>query len=365
MTEDFLRLPLRLHREDPKWVAPLTSDMRRFVNPRRNPYFREAQIDHFVARDARGRTVGRISASVDPAHVERFGRHGYFGWFESVDDPEVADALLDTAGTWVRERDMVRLTGPHSYCSTQEFGLLTGGFDSRPAAFQSHNPPYYLDLLSAAGFTPDFRTDTFSYFADRDADQLARLVRRGAAVVGQQGLRVRSLEPARWEREIDLIHDLLSASFATNHDMVPMSRAVLGFQTDEIRPFLDPRLVRFVELDGEPVGFSMLMADANEVLAATHGRAGPGFLLRYPWLKRRVGAALVLLIGVRPEVAGRGIGRVLAGEIARVGLGEVPPYRAVHTTWVHEHNWQSRAYMGLTDASPARSYAIYGKALTP
>lgn len=170
---------------------------------------------------------------------------------------------------------MTRLTGPHSYCSTQEFGLLTDGFDSRPAAFQSHNPPYYLDLLSAAGFTPDFRTDTFSYFADRDADQLRRLVRRGEAVVAQQGLRVRSLEPARWEREIDLIHELLSASFGANHDMVPMSRAVLGFQTDEIRPFLDPRLVRFVELDGEPVGFSMLMADANEVLAATHGSAGP------------------------------------------------------------------------------------------
>lgn len=339
--------------------------MRRFIDPRRNPYFKEAEAEHFLARDSTGRTVGRISASIDPAHVERFGRHGYFGWFETVDDPDVTDALLQAAARWVRERGMTRLTGPHSYCSTQEFGLQTDGHYSRPAAFQPHNPPYYVRLMADAGLTPDFRMDTFSWFADRDQEQLRRLVRRGDAVVAEHRLRVRSFDPTRWDSEIDLIHELFSSSFSSNHDMVPMSRPVLGYQLAELKPFLDPRLIRFVELEGRPVGVSLLMADANEVLAATHGRAGPGFLLRYPLLKRRIGAAIVLLIGAHPQVAGLGIGRVLAGEIGRVGLGEVTPYRAVHTTWVHEHNWQSRAYMGLTGARPARSYAIYGKALAP
>ncbi|MER6716132.1 MULTISPECIES: hypothetical protein [unclassified Streptomyces] len=365
MMDAFLKLPIRLHRHDRNWIAPLTTDLRKFVDPRRNPYLREAQVEHFIARGAGGRTVGRISAGVDPAHVQRFGRHGYFGWFETVDDEEVAGALLDTAAHWVRERGMTRLTGPHSYCSTQEFGLLTHGHDTRPAAFQPHHPRYYADLLTAAGLEIDFRMDTYSWYADRDGEQLRRLARRGEAMARRHRLRVRCLDPSRWEQEIDLIHELFSASFGNNHDMVPMSREVLGFQTDEIRRFLDPRLTRFVELDGRAVGFSMLMADANEVLAATHGRAGPLFLLRYPFLKRRIGGAIVLMIGVRPEVDGLGIGRVLAGEVGRVGLGEVPPYRAVHTTWVHEHNWQSRAYMALSKAPPARSYGIYGKALSP
>ncbi|MFF3525806.1 hypothetical protein ACFYX5_03950 [Streptomyces rubiginosohelvolus] len=307
--------------------------------------------------------MGRITAGIDPAHVERFGPHGYFGWFESVDDEEVARALLETAARWVAGHGMTRLTGPHSYCSTQEFGLLIDGHDRRPAAFQPHNPQYYADLLASAGLRIDFRMDTYSWHAGRDHEQLSRLVRRGAAMTARHGLRVRPLDPAHWEREIDLVHELMHASFGANHDMVPMSREVLGFQTDQIRPFLDPRLTRFVELDGRAVGFSMLMADANEVLAATNGRAGPAFLLRYPVLKRRIGGAIVLMIGVRPEVEGLGLGRVLAGEIARVGLGEIPPYRSVHTTWVHEHNWQSRAYMALSGARPERSYAIYGKAL--
>ncbi|WP_164420309.1 hypothetical protein [Streptomyces salinarius] len=363
MMDTFLKFPIRLHRRDSNWVAPLTSDLRSFVSPERNPYLREAEAEHFIARDSRGRTVGRVTASIDPAHVQRFGRHGYFGWFETVDDQAVARALLDTAARWVGERGMTRLTGPHSYCSTQEFGMLVAGHGTRPAAFQPHNPQYYADLLTSAGLQIDFRMDTYSWHTDRNHGQLNRLVSRGEAMIARHGLRVRSLDPARWDQEIDLIHELMSASFNANHDMVPMSRKVLGFQTDQIKQFLDPRLTRFVELDGRAVGFSMLMADANEVLAATNGRAGPTFLLRYPFLKRRVHGAVVLMIGVRPEVDGLGIGRVLAGEIGRVGLGGIPPYRAVHTTWVHEHNWQSRAYMALSGARPARSYAIYGKAL--
>ncbi|RMI44803.1 hypothetical protein [Streptomyces triticirhizae] len=364
MVRDFLALPLRLHREDRQWVAPLTSDNRRFMDPRHNPYFAEAEIDHFLARDHAGRTVGRISTTVDPRYVERFGRHGYFGWFECVDDPEVARALLETAERWAGERGMERLTGPHSYCATQEFGLLDAGHDRRPAAFQPHNPPYYRELLEKAGYTREFRVDTFSYRADRDEEQLRRLVRRGERMVAAHDLTVRDLDPTRWESEMDLLHELVTVSFARDRAMVPMSREVLGFQTDQLRPFLDPRLTRIVELDQRPVGFSMLMADANELLATINGRPTPGFLLRYPWLKRRIGAAIVLMIGVRPEVAGLGVGRVLAGEIGRVGLGEVPPYRAVHTTWVHEKNWQSRAYMNLTGAAPARTYGIYGKELS-
>ncbi|MWA14563.1 N-acetyltransferase [Streptomyces sp. BA2] len=333
------------------------------MDPETNPYFSEAEIEHFLATDSGGRTVGRISTTIDPAYVERFGKTGFFGWFETVDDPEVASALLSAAERWLADRGMERVAGPYSYCATQEFGLLVDGFDNQPAVFQPHNPPHYADLLSQAGYLRDFRTDTFSWRADHDADAMSRLARRGEEVSVRLGLRIRDLDPEQWESEIDLVQELLAASFADNHDMVAISKPVLRFQLGELRELIDPRLTRFVEYQGQTVAFSMLAADGNELLKAAGGEVTDAFMERYAELKAGIRGAVVLMIGVRPEHEGLGIGRVLVGEIAKVALGRIGSYRDVHTTWIHEHNWQSRSYMAQTGTDPVRTYAVYGKDL--
>ncbi|MEU9108295.1 hypothetical protein AB0D54_28985 [Streptomyces xanthophaeus] len=363
MVDRFIGFAAHVYEGDDRWVPPLVSDVRRFMDPETNPYFAEAEIEHFLATDGQGRTVGRISASIDPAYVERFGKTGFFGWFECVPDPEAASALLRTAEAWLADRGMERVAGPYSYCATQEFGLLVDGFDRQPAVFQPHNPPYYADLLSRAGYAPDFRTHTFSWLGDRDADTMARLVRRGDQVTEELGLTLRDLDPERWDSEADLIQELLAASFADNHDMVPISKPVLRFQFGELQELIDPRLTRFVEYQGETVAFSVLAADGNELLKEAGGELTEAFMERYPELKAGIRGTVVLMIGVRPQYAGLGIGRVLIGELAKVALGRVAPYRDVHTTWVHEHNWQSRAYMRQAGSEPVRTYAVYGKDL--
>ena len=360
----FLTMPFPLYRECPQWIPPLTYSARRFMNPRHNPYFRQAEIDHFLAVDDAGRAVGRICATVDPDYVARFGKTGFFGWLETVDDPGVAGALLHQAEDWARERGMAALAGPYSYNATQEFGLLVDGHATTPAVFQPHNPGYYADLLRGAGYRISFRTDTYRWTAPDDEPVMRAAVEHADAARRRYRLSVRTADPARWSAELDTAYRLFCASFADNHDMVPMSREMFDFEAAELKPFLDPRLITFVEHAGEPVGFSILIADANEVLAAARGRLSPGFLLRFRRLVRSVRGAVVLMVGALPSAAGMGVGRVLAGEIARVGLGHAGRYRTVHTTWIHEHNWQSRALVRRTGAVPYRRYAVFEKALT-
>jgi hypothetical protein len=363
MTGKFVRMAGRIYANDPHWVSPLTYSARRFMSPRINPYFSEADIDHFVALDSRGVIQGRISTTIDPAYVARHGRVGFFGWFETVHDADVAAGLLEQAEIWARDRGMTRLAGPYSYCSTQEFGLLVDGFDTTPAAFQPHNPPYYADLLASSGYTIGFRTDTYLWTLPGDEAVMREALHRGELAGQRYGLTVRQFDPTRWNAEMGLVYDLFLASFGGSHGMIPMSPPVFDYQAAELKSFLDPRLIRIVLRDGEPIGFSLLMADANEVLAVAHGRLSPGFLLRLPALRRRIQGAVVLMIGARPDAMGLGVGRVLAGEIARVGLGQVGRYRRVHTTWIHQDNWQSRALVKRTGAPPRRSYAVFEKEL--
>lgn len=360
----FLDMPRALYADDPRWIPPLTYSARRFMCPRKNPYFREAEIDHFVASDKGGRALGRISATIDHRYVLRYGPVGFFGWFECIDDERVARALLDRVEQWAAERGMSRLAGPYSYCSTQEFGLLVEGFDTTPAAFQPHNPPYYKDLLERAGYRPSYRTDVYEWSAGANHDELLVAVERGERARQRYGLTVRRMDPRHRDAEMDRIYDLFVASFAENHDVIPMSRPVFDFQAKELEPFLDPELTFFVERGGEPVGFGLLAADANEVLQVADGRVTPGFLLNFKRLTKAITGTVVLMIGARPDVVGAGVGRVLAGVIAEIGLGRVGNYRSVHSTWIHQENWQSRALVAGTGARPRRTYEVLEKELT-
>ena len=102
----FIKLPFRLYRDDPSWVPPLLYLERQRFEPKTNPFLQHAEAQLFLAR-RNGQVVGRISAQVDNEH-NRFHeeRTGFFGFFESEDDPETAQALFGVAEGWLRERGM-------------------------------------------------------------------------------------------------------------------------------------------------------------------------------------------------------------------------------------------------------------------
>ena len=134
-------------------MAPLIFERRHFLNKDKNPYFEHAEAEYFLAeRD--GEPVGRISAQIDQRWDEfQGGNDGMFGFFESENDPEVAEALLDAATGWLRERGRERMLGPMDFTTNDEVGLLIEGYDRAPMILQPWHPPYYKELIEAQGLT--------------------------------------------------------------------------------------------------------------------------------------------------------------------------------------------------------------------
>src|SRR5881392_203339 len=128
----FMRLPWRLYRNEPNWVPPLLMDLRKRLDRERNPFFKHAEAEYFLAwRD--GRAVGRITAHTDQ-HFNQFQRHdwGMFGFFECERDPEAASALLSSAEQWLRARGRDRMVGPMDFTTNDECGVLIEGYDLLP-----------------------------------------------------------------------------------------------------------------------------------------------------------------------------------------------------------------------------------------
>ncbi|MFT9164857.1 MAG: hypothetical protein ABF504_07245, partial [Komagataeibacter saccharivorans] len=123
----FIQLPRHLYAGLPGYVPPLDLTQRDLLTPRKNSFFRNGRAQYFLAMRG-GRAVGRISAQIDPVSMEHYGEPiGFFGAFDAIDDLEVVSALLDAAGTWLRQRGMKTMRGPQTLDSNGEFGLMLEG----------------------------------------------------------------------------------------------------------------------------------------------------------------------------------------------------------------------------------------------
>src|SRR2546429_7049247 len=105
-------------------------DRMKLIDEEKNPFYTHSEAKFFVAeRD--GKIVGRIGAMINHNFNDvQKQQAGFFGFFESVNDDNVARPLFAAAETFLRERGMTVAYGPASPSSNDEYGLLIEGFDS-------------------------------------------------------------------------------------------------------------------------------------------------------------------------------------------------------------------------------------------
>ncbi|MBC7915921.1 MAG: GNAT family N-acetyltransferase, partial [Pyrinomonadaceae bacterium] len=159
--KEFLNLPRKIYQNDPVWVCPLDTDTEKIFNPNKNHFHQHGSIIRWIAKDKSGITVGRIAAFVNEKKAYTFPEPtGGVGFFECINDTEVAIALFDTAQSWLKEKGMEAMDGPINFGENDAFwGLLIEGF-THPSYGMNYNKPYYKELFEAYGFVPSYEQIT-------------------------------------------------------------------------------------------------------------------------------------------------------------------------------------------------------------
>ena len=270
--QEFLRFPWRLYRQDPYWVPPLLPEQRKFLDPRRGPFFEIGEAQYFLAY-RQGEPVGRISAHLNRRHDEFHGAEtGFWGFFEAIQDQEVANALFEAAAAWLRQRGRSRLVGPLNFSIYDEMGLLIEGFDSMPAMFQTHNPPYYADLVASWGFRKAMDWVALK-ITDRKVDVPA-MERRLDDILTKQKVTLAPYNPRELARRAEEVFHLFNEAWSVNWGHVPLSRQQFDHLLHEVKPLLRPELVHML-LDGDKlVGFGIVLPDLNPVVQQLNGSLG-------------------------------------------------------------------------------------------
>jgi GNAT superfamily N-acetyltransferase len=363
----FINLPFDIYRGDPNWVPPIRAEVRKLLDQANHPFYdggAEAERELFIARDGR-RVVGRVAAILNHAHNRvHQERVAFFGFFESVNRPDVAAALLTAAEAWAAERGMAAVRGPTNPSTNYECGLLVEGFERPPVLMMTYNPPWYENLIEDAGYTK--AKDLYAYISEVHDDSLERLKKLGARAERRNpGLVTRSADLGQFEREVALIKELYNSAWEKNWGFVPMSDLEFDHLAGELKGLVHPDLVRIAFIDDEPVGFILTVPDWNPVLKDIGGA-----LWRHPFrLVRHLlftkaeslpGIRLILL-GIKEGFRNRGIESLLFANGIEVALGA--GYEWCEYSWILEDNERTKRAVRLMGGELYKVYRVYEKSL--
>lgn len=341
------------------WVPPLLLAQKTLLDRHKHPFHQHADVAYFLA-EKEGEAVGRIAAIVNHRHNEFHGeKTGFFGFFESDDDPQLARALLDVAADWLLERGMERMRGPANFSSNEEWGLLVEGFDTPPMVMMAHNPPYYERLIEAAGL--EKAKDLLAYWLD-DPTPPERVVKGFERITRRSGLTIRSLELRRFREEVDTIKEIYNDAWQQRWGFVPMTDAEFEHMAKEMKPVVDPHLCLIAEVNGEAVGFSLALPDINRALKhLPNGRLFPFGLFRLLWEKRKLRGVRVLTLGFKQGYQHLGLGMALYLRSWQIGAAR--GYQYAEASWILEDNWDMRRPLENMGARVYKRYRLYEREL--
>jgi len=286
----FIRFPWRIYKDDPLWVPPLLSDRRERIDPSRGVFFQHGEAEFFIAW--RGNTpVGTISAAEDTWANERRGyKECMFGFFDCIDDMEVAEALFNKVIEWARSRNLQRLFGPFNLDYEDSYGVLIEGRDHPPALLCGHTPPYYQRFFEDGSF-PFYkaRGDNLAFEVDFTEDSLDRQkLHMLAERLRKRGrIKVRGADFSNWQEEADRVYVIINEALKHLTDSIGWNREVLHSTVKNFVRIADPELILFAEIDGKPVGWFPGIPNFYRALQTVNGARYPWDMLRLAFLVRK------------------------------------------------------------------------------
>lgn len=363
----FVDVPFRLRDRDPvawtAWVPPLRIMVRDTLAPS-NPFWRVADRALFIAERA-GRPVGRVAAIENRAHNGYHGdRVGFFGFFDCAPDHEAAAALLDRAATWLDARGLERMRGPISPSMNHESGLLVEGFSTPPTVMTPWNPEYYGGLVERWGCAGIQDLLGFDIPADGRLAVPERLARLADRTRVTTGVTFRTLDVETLESEARKVLGLYCEAWEDNWGFTPPEWAEFWHTARDLRTVLLPEYSFVAEIDGEVVGFMMMVRDLNRVLRhVPSGRLWPTTLFRLARNLGRVRHGRIVLMGMRREYRHRGLFPLFAWEAAR--LAHATGFGGAEASWILDGNTALTRPLEALDLRPHKRWRIYERAVGP
>jgi hypothetical protein len=358
----FLEVPQRVYQGDPNWVPPLRSAVAKELQPG-NPFFQYGKLQAFVALDD-GKSVGRIVAAINQRLIEReFFPIGLFGYFESIPNFSVAEALFTAAHEWLKSEGMLRIRGPINLSTHNQCAFLVDGFDSPPVLMMPYNPSFYPEFMERLGW--EKAKDAYAYDFPVQNHHLSKEFEKGYRIALQSGVTFRPVHTKGQDFESDCrkIFDLFTTAFTPNWSSTPRNFEEFYEEAKGLQSLIDPDLFPVAEFNGNMIGFWMALPDYNIALKHVGGKLDLWGTLKFLWYRRQIDQGRCITICSLPEFRRKMVPLGLIYLGMQGGQKKGKPYKRAELSWVFEDNMPSRKLTEAAGGTIYKTYRIYEKAI--
>lgn len=313
--KQFVTFPFRLYKDCPYWVPPLIKDEMETLDAGKNPVFKNAEAQYFIAfKD--GQAAGRIAVIINKLEIHELEKKKVrFGWFDVVDDIEVTKALLEKVYETGRAHDLEYAEGPVGFSNMEKAGILTQGFEELNTMITWYHYPYYAKHFAKLGFE---KQATWVEYRLSIPDEIKDKVQKFSSIIKRRyGLSViRFKNKKEILPYVDDMFGLLNNTYNTLQTFVPIQQYQIDYYKEKYFSFVHPDYITCIkDADGKLIAFSVVMPSFSKALKKANGRLFPFGWNHILKAQKKNDTAAFYLIGIDPEYQGKGVTAIIFEEM--------------------------------------------------
>lgn len=334
----FLDMVDVIYKNDSAYIRPLDKDISGTFDIKTNKLLKLGKAKRWIVLGETG-CIGRIAAFHHPSASESMGlKVGGVGFFECINQQEVANLLLETAKLWLQSEGFEAMDGPINFGERDNFwGVLVDGFHP-PLYKANYNPPYYASLFKNFGFDVFF--EQYTYAREVNNDLNPAVIRKAERILATEGIYVKHVEKGNLASYAVPFAQVYNEAWVQHEAVGKMTKERAAAIMKAIKPIADEQLIWFAFHRDRPIGFFVMLPDINELVKHFNGKFGIFQKLKFLWMLKtgKIKKMLGVIFGVVPDYQRKGVEAAMVVGFSKLAADSSFKYRFMEMNWIGDFN---------------------------
>ncbi|MEC8602505.1 MAG: GTP cyclohydrolase [Bacteroidota bacterium] len=316
--KDFVMFPFKLYKDCDYWVPPIIKEEIEAMDTSKNPVFKNAEAEFYLAFDEKENIVGRIAAIVNWVEIKDQKKNKLrFGWYDTIDDLDVSRKLIEKVLEFGKKRKLEFIEGPVGFSNMDKAGLLTYGYDELNTMITWYHYPYQKEHLIKLGLKQlaewvEYKIKIFS------AEDAPEKVKKFSKIIQQRyNLKVVNFKSTKQIIPyVDKMFELLNVTYSNLQTYVTIKQYQIDFYKEKFIKYIHPDFIKCcLDENDNLIAFLITMPSFSRALKKINGKIGlMGYfhLFKAQHFNDRVS---LYLIGVDPKYQSKGVTAVIFNEL--------------------------------------------------